>query len=79
MTVMSLAVLQKRPEALARCYVSSHRQAEWVKKRSSKTLEWGGGGGGGVNKRFSKTIVGPPPPPPPSTDYIRTSARSHVL
>ena len=39
MTVMSLAILHKRPEALARYYVSSHRQAEWVKKRSSKTIE----------------------------------------
>ena len=31
-TVVSLASLHKRPEPLARYYVTSYWQAEWVKK-----------------------------------------------
>ena len=38
-TVVSLANLHKRPEALARYYVTSYRQAEWVKKLRWKTIE----------------------------------------
>ena len=38
-TVVSLANLHKRPEALARYYVSSYWQAEWVKKLRWKTIE----------------------------------------
>ena len=38
-TVVSLANLHKRPEALARYYVTSYWQAEWVKKLRWKTIE----------------------------------------
>ena len=38
-TAVSLANSHKRPEALARYYVTSHWQAEWVKKRRWKTIE----------------------------------------
>ena len=37
-TVVSLANLHKRPEALARYYVTSYWQAEWVKKLSISVL-----------------------------------------
>ena len=37
MTVASLANLHKRSEALSCCYVTSHWQARWVKKRRWKT------------------------------------------
>jgi len=37
--VVSLANLHKRPEALARYYVTSYWQAEWVKELTSKTIE----------------------------------------
>ena len=33
LSVVSLANLHKRPEALARYYVTLHWQAEWAKKR----------------------------------------------
>ena len=39
LTVVSLANLHKRPEALARYYVTSYWQAEWVKKLRRKTIE----------------------------------------
>ena len=39
MTVVSLANLHKRPEAIGRYQVTSHWQAEWVKKRGWKTTE----------------------------------------
>ena len=38
-TVVSLANLHKRPEALARYYVTSYWQAEWAKKLRLKTIE----------------------------------------
>ena len=38
-TVVSLANLHKRPEVLARYYVTSYWQAEWVKKLRWKTIE----------------------------------------
>ena len=38
MTVVSLANLHKRPEALSCYYVTSRWQAEWVKKSSWKTV-----------------------------------------
>ena len=38
-TVVSLANLHKRPEALARYYVTSYWQAEWVKRLRWKTIE----------------------------------------
>ena len=38
-TVVSLANLHKRPEALARYYVTPHWQTEWVKRRRWKTIE----------------------------------------
>ena len=38
-SMASHANLHKRREALARCYVTSHWQAEWVKKRNWKTIE----------------------------------------
>ena len=38
-TVVSLVNLLKRPEALARYYVTSNRPAEWVKKLRWKTIE----------------------------------------
>ena len=38
-TVVSLANLHKRPEALARYYVTSYWQAEWVKKLTWKAIE----------------------------------------
>ena len=39
LTVVSLANLHKRPEALARYYVTSYWQTEWVKKLRWKTLK----------------------------------------
>ena len=39
MTVVSLPNLHKRPEALARYYVTSYWQAEWVTKLRWKTIE----------------------------------------
>ena len=39
MTVVSFANLHKRTKALARYYVTSHWQAEWVKKCGWKTIE----------------------------------------
>ena len=39
LTVVSLANLHKRREALARYYVASYWQAEWVKKRRWKIIE----------------------------------------
>ena len=39
LTVVSLANLHKRPEALARYYVTSYWQAEWVKKLRWKAIE----------------------------------------
>ena len=47
LTVVSLANLHKRPEALARYYVTSYWQAEWAKKLRWKTIE----------------LPFPPPPP----------------
>ena len=38
-TVVSLANLHKRPEALTRHYVTSYWQAEWLKKLRWKTIE----------------------------------------
>ena len=38
-TVVSIANLHKRPEALARYYVASYWQAVWVKKLRWKTIE----------------------------------------
>ena len=38
-TVVSLANLYKRPETLARYYVTSYWRAEWVKKLRWKTIE----------------------------------------
>ena len=38
-TVVSLTTLHKRPEALARYYVTSYWPAEWVKKLRWKTIE----------------------------------------
>ena len=38
-TVVSLANLHKRPEALARYYETSYWQAKWVKKLRWKTIE----------------------------------------
>ena len=38
-TVVSLATLHKPPEALARYYVMSYWQAEWIKKLRWKTIE----------------------------------------
>ena len=38
-TVVSLTTLHKRPEALARYYVTSYWPVEWVKKLRWKTIE----------------------------------------
>ena len=38
-TVVSLPNLYKRPEALARYYVTSYWQAKWVEKLRWKTIE----------------------------------------
>ena len=53
-TVVSLANLHKRPKALARYYVTSYWQAEWVNKLRWKTIE---------------LLIPPPPPPPGPTAY----------
>ena len=58
MTVVSLANLHKRPEALAHYYVTSYWQAEWVKKLRWKTIV---------------TSPTPPPPPPPWIEITRAS------
>ena len=38
-SMASYANLHKRRETLARCYVTSHWQAEWVNKLNWKTIE----------------------------------------
>ena len=50
----SLANLHKRLKALARYYVTSYWQAEWVNKLRWKTTE---------------LLIPPPPPPPDPTAY----------
>ena len=53
LSVVSLANLQKRSEALARYYVTLHCQAEWAKKRRWKKIE--------------SPSPSPPSPPPATT------------